>query len=181
EVVLQVLLVGVPCHAVYSCCGLGAQRRESVPQSLDRHVMQEGREPHILVPFRNLSHTVQLTWRAAPGSGPAHVLPSVFPLAGRLSSTPSAVAWATLFGGFSGTTRPYDSPHLFIPGLRPLPSLGGPTADRAAGRLWGLPGPAHEDSPHAQVLRPRGSADDSRIAPPAVLPSAEDDDVGTPN
>ena len=90
-----------------------------------------------------------------PALGPAHVLLTVFPLTGRLSSTTSAAARAALFGGFSGTTRPYDSPRSFIPGVRPQPSLGGPTTDRAAGRLWGLPGPAHEDSAHAQVLRPR--------------------------
>ena len=48
------------------------------------------------------------------------------------------------------------------------------------GQSWDLPVLAHEESAHAQVLRPRGSASDSRITPPAMLPSACHDDVGTP-
>ena len=80
----------------------------------------------------------------------------MFPSAGRLSSTDSAAATAALFAGFAGTTRPSDFPRSFIPGLPPQRSLGGPPSDRLDGRAGDLPVLAHEDSVHAQVLRPRG-------------------------
>jgi hypothetical protein len=54
------------------------------------------------------------------------------------------------------TTRPSDFPRSFIPGLPPRRSPNGPPNDQLDGRAWDLPVLAHEDSAHAQVLRPRG-------------------------
>jgi hypothetical protein len=53
--------------------------------------------------------------------------------------------------------RTSDFPRSFIPGLPPRRSLSGPPSDQLDGRAWDLPVLAHEDSVHAQVLRPRGA------------------------
>jgi hypothetical protein len=77
---------------------------------------------------------------------------AVFPLVDPLSSTGSAVATATLFVGFAGTTGPSDFPHPFIPGLPPRRSLGVPPVDQRRGRARDLPVLAHGGSVHALVL-----------------------------
>jgi hypothetical protein len=77
-----------------------------------------------------------------------------------------------LFGGFAGTTGLSDFPRSFISGLRPWPSLSGPSRDQRR---------ASVGSPGSRAWRLRactwfsdraGSAGSSRIAPPAMLPSA---------
>ena len=108
-----------------------------------------------------------------PALRPGRVELSVFPLASPLPSTTSAAADAALFGGFAGTTRLSDFPRSFISGVRPQPSLSGPPGNRPDGRAWDLPVLAHEDSTHAQVLRPRGARRQLAIALPPVLPSAD--------
>src|SRR5664279_2470101 len=117
----------------------------------------------------------------APALRPGRVGLSVFPSAGRLPSTTSATARAALFGGFAGTTRPSDFPCPFISGVRPQPSLSGPTGDQPDGRTWDLPVLAHGGSTHARVLRPRGVRQPLAITRPAMLPSAQGHGVGTPN
>src|SRR6476659_2920709 len=70
---------------------------------------------------------------SCPALCPGRVLLAVFPLVDPLSSTGSAVATATLFVGFAGTTGPSDFPHPFIPGLPPRRSLGVPHDDQKDG------------------------------------------------
>src|SRR5207244_8723882 len=75
-----------------------------------------------------------------PALSPERVLLAVFPLASPLSSTTSAAAPAALFGGFAGTTGLYDFPSSFISGLRPWPSLSGPSGDHSGRARAGSPG-----------------------------------------
>ena len=59
-------------------------------------------------------------------------------------------------------------------GLPPRRSLSGPPSDQPDGRAVGSPGLAHEDSVHAQVLRPRGATGRLALTPPACgLPPHE--------
>src|ERR1700712_4577233 len=88
---------------------------------------------------------------SGPALCPGRVLLAVFPLVDPLSSTGSAVAIATLFVGFAGTTGPSDFPHPFIPGLPPRRSLSVPPADQRCGQARDLPVLAHGRSVHALV------------------------------
>src|SRR6185312_7368692 len=93
----------------------------------------------------------------APGPAlcPGRVVLAVFPLANPLPSTTSATVLTVLFSGFAGTTGLSDFPRSFISGLPPQRSPSGPPDHHPDGRSWDLPVLAHEDSVHAQVLRPR--------------------------
>jgi hypothetical protein len=92
-----------------------------------------------------------------PALGPGRVVLSVFPLAGRLSSTGSAAACTALFASFAGTMRPSDFPRSCISDLPPWRSLSGLPGDQPNRRAWDLPVLAHGVSVHAMVLRPRGA------------------------
>ena len=116
-----------------------------------------------------------------PALCPGRVLLSAFPSARPLSSTTSAPGTPGLFGSFAGTTGLSDFRRSFISGLRPWPSPSGPPRHQRDGRPSDLPGLAHGDSVHAQVLRPRGVRWQLAIALPAMWPSANKHDVGTPN
>ena len=116
----------------------------------------------------------------SPALSPGRVLLAAFPLARSLPSTTSATASAVLFGGFAGNTDLSDFRRSCISGLRPWPSLSGPSPDHRDGRSLDLPVLAHGDSAHAQVLRPRRVRKGLAIAPPAMLPSASCNGVSTP-
>jgi hypothetical protein len=68
EVFLKVLPVGPPRHPVHPRPSPRAQRPVGRPQAIQVDVVQERREPHILVLLHRSAHTVQRTWRALPGS-----------------------------------------------------------------------------------------------------------------
>ena len=68
EIVLQVLPVGPPRHAVHPRRRLRAQCPIGRPEAIDLNVMQEHRELRFLVCLCDTAHAVQLTWRALPGS-----------------------------------------------------------------------------------------------------------------
>jgi hypothetical protein len=117
-----------------------------------------------------------------PALRPERVSLVAFPSAGPLPSTASAASPWALFGGFAGTTGPSDFARSFISGLRPRPSLSGPPSHHQwADESWDLPVLAHGDSAHAQVLRPRGVRRRLAKTPPAMLPSAYRESVGTPD
>ena len=106
---------------------------------------------------------------------------AVFPSASPLSSTASAAGRPALFGGFAGTTGLSDFPRSFISGLRPQPSLSGPLGDQPAGER-GISRFSRMEIPCMHRFFDRaGSAGNSRIALPAIWPSAYSDNVGTPN
>ena len=128
-----------------------------------------------------------------PARCPERVLLDAFPSGSPLPSTASAPAEADLFGGFACTMGLSDFPWSCIEGLRPWPSPRGPDPrpichpashkgrgiiDRD-GRPQDLPVLARGDSVHAQVLRPRGVRWQLAITRPAMLPSANYNDVGT--
>src|SRR6478672_13315326 len=152
EVVLQVLPVGRPRHLVHPRRGVRVDRPIRSPEPVDVHMVQQRGEPCLLVSYCHLPHTVQRTWRVLPGAESGTRLLAVFPLVDPLPSTGSAVATATLFVGFAGTTGPSDFPHPFIPGLPPRRSLGVPPVDQRRGQARDLPVLAHEGSVHALVL-----------------------------
>ena len=117
-----------------------------------------------------------------PALSPERVLLAVVPLASPLSSTTSAAAGMALFGGFAGTTGLYDFPSSFISGLRPWPSLSGPSGNHPGRARAGSPGSRAWEIPCMRRFSDRaGSADGSRVAPPAMLPSSLFDGVGTPD
>src|SRR5204863_8284165 len=87
-----------------------------------------------------------------PALRPGRVELSVFPSANSLPSTTSATTRAALFGGFAGTMELSDFPRSCISGVRPWPSLSGPSGDQPDGRARDLPVLAHGGSVHAQDL-----------------------------
>ncbi len=81
EVHLEGLPVVPPRLAVHARGRVPLQREVRRPQALDViDVVQERREPHRLVPFRNLTYPVQRTGRADPALRPGRVLPARVPL-----------------------------------------------------------------------------------------------------
>ena len=68
EVRLQVLPVGRPRHPVHPRSGLGANRPVGRPQAVEVDVVQQRREPCILVPSCYFTHTIQPTWHAWSGT-----------------------------------------------------------------------------------------------------------------
>src|SRR5262249_26824875 len=100
-----------------------------------------------------------------------------FPSIGRLPSTASA-GLAPLFGGFSGSMRLSDFPQAYMPDVRSTTFSGrSATPERIP---VGSPG-SRARSFHACAgsCDCAGSADGLPISPPAVLPSASLDGVGT--
>jgi len=59
EVGLQVLAVGPPCQPVHPRCGPLAQRLIGRPQAFQINMVQQRREPCVLVPACYFAHTVQ--------------------------------------------------------------------------------------------------------------------------
>src|SRR5437660_6015332 len=55
EIHLQILPVGLPRGAVHPWRRLGSQPQIGLPEALDRDVVQERRELHLLVPFLYLT------------------------------------------------------------------------------------------------------------------------------
>ena len=95
-----------------------------------------------------------------PALCPGRVVPSGFPSPRPLPSTASAAV--ALFGGFVGTTRRSDFPRSYIPGVRPQPSLGGPTPISGTGER-GISRFSRMKTPYMQRFSDRaGSADGSR-------------------
>ena len=97
------------------------------------------------LPPAPLRRTRSGTWDTPdPALCPGRVVPSGFPSPRPLPSTTSAAI--ALFGGFVGTTRRSDFPPSYIPGVRPQPSLSGPTPISGTGEAWDLPVLAHRVS-----------------------------------
>ena len=101
--------------------------------------------------------------------------PLAFPLAPALGSTRSSAAETAPFAGLPATTAGSDFSRSFIVGYGSSPSRRGPAGVYRycpSGRARNLPVPAHGASAHAKVFDHAGSAGRSRIAHPAMLPSA---------
>src|SRR6185312_8190641 len=126
---------------------------------------------------------------------PARVSLAVFPSGRPLPSTASAPGSPGLFGGFVGSTDLSDFPRSFIEGLPPSVPL--------ASRRTSICHPANHpgrgiiNRPQATARSPgsrawssscvpgffdrAGTTSDSRITPPAMLPSDNHESVGSPN
>ena len=178
---LQVLPVGLPRHAIDPRCGLRAQR-PMASRSRSTVTWCSNAVNRASVSCCATSRTRSSALDApCPALCPARVLLAAFPSTGPLCSTASATASsAALFDSFVATTGPSDFPRSCILGLRPRPSPSGPPHHQD-GQTRDLPVLAHRDSVHAQVLRPRGVHERLAITPPAILPSASMNGVGTPN
>src|SRR5207302_730455 len=75
EMRLEGLAVVPPRLAIHARGRVSLQREVRCPQALDVvDVVQERREPHLLVPFRNLTYPLQRTERANPALRPGRVL-----------------------------------------------------------------------------------------------------------
>jgi hypothetical protein len=61
QVLLEILPVLVPRHAVHPRRGPRPKREVRRPQAIDIDVVQKRGEPHILVPTRQLAHATKLT------------------------------------------------------------------------------------------------------------------------
>ena len=141
------------------------------------------------------------TWRTRsrsldtpdPALSPARGSLAAFPLAGRLPSTASSPGRPGSFGSLTGTTRPSDFPWSCIKGLPPKRSPHGPPPTglpprepkgtgyhHRHGRPRDLPVLSMKSFVHAQALRPRGVPQQLAIALLTTWPSANDEDVGTP-
>src|SRR5581483_9653910 len=59
EMTLQVCLVVLPCHSVYSRCSVSVYGQKRVAQPFDGDVVKERAESLVLVPFCCRAHTVQ--------------------------------------------------------------------------------------------------------------------------
>ena len=149
------------------------------------------------------SLSFRATWRTrsrsldtpSPAPRPGRVSLAVFPSGRPLPSPASATASAALFGGFAGTTGLSDFPSPSIKGLPPQRSPHGPPSIDLPPREPSRTG--HHQHPRATTGSPgsrawssscvpgffdrAGSTSDSRKAPPAVLPSAYWQSVGTLN
>src|SRR6266511_211491 len=68
EIRLQLLPVGRPRHPVHPRRSLRADRPVRHPETIDVNVVQQRREPRVLVPSCHFTHTVQRTWRACSGA-----------------------------------------------------------------------------------------------------------------
>ena len=77
---LEIQPVVRPRHAIHSRSGLRPQREVRRPQAIDIDVMQERREPRILVLPRRSAHTIQVTRHAHPGSESGTCFPGRVPL-----------------------------------------------------------------------------------------------------
>src|SRR6266487_2181610 len=62
-----------PRHSVHSRRSLLLQTVVTIPEPIDRHMVQQGREPHLLVFLRYFPHTFQSVWPALPTLRPAGV------------------------------------------------------------------------------------------------------------
>src|SRR6266852_7277319 len=108
QLLIQVRLVLLPRHAIYSGRSVPLQRVEAAPQQLGRDVVEQRGEPRPLVPTCCFTHTEQVARRAGPALRPGRGrLPDV--LLGRSPSL-HALRRSPLFGHFVSTTRPSDSP-----------------------------------------------------------------------
>src|SRR6266567_5327492 len=70
---LQAFSIHSPRHSVHSRRSLLLQTVVTIPEPIDRHMVQQGREPHLLVFLRYFPHTFQSVWPALPTLRPARV------------------------------------------------------------------------------------------------------------
>jgi len=104
-------------------------------------------------------------------------------LAARLPSRPSACAGleaAPLFGSFIGTTQASDFSPAWMSGLRPMAFPDPPAANRAAGANEISQFLLEELLRMLRVFDRVGLAEDSRVAPSSMWPSASLNSVGAP-
>src|ERR1019366_7809367 len=106
----QFRLILFPRQPVHSWRSIPLQGEETVPQRTDRHMVEQRGELRPLLFTCNFTHTVQVAQLAGPALSPGAVARTMFSLAGRLPSMPSAGGCPPLFGHFTGTTQPSDSP-----------------------------------------------------------------------
>jgi hypothetical protein len=57
---LQIQPVLMPRHTIHPGRGLRPKREVRRPQAIDRDVMQERGEPHLLIPARHPAHAIQI-------------------------------------------------------------------------------------------------------------------------
>src|SRR5215475_10730962 len=120
-------------------------------------MVKECREPHLLVPDCDMTHTVERTGRAGPALCPGRVLPARV----SLGQTPSLHRLRRRGAGFVRRLRGYYG-SVRLPDLvhRRSTALGLAGASRGTirhGRGWALPVLAQEASVRATGLRPRGA------------------------
>jgi hypothetical protein len=105
----------------------------------------------------------------------------MFPSVDRLPSTSSANGSSpSLFGGFSGTTRPSDFPRACMPGFWFVTFSGRPAVPSTTDTCGISRFPRKEFPRMLRVSDCAGSSGGLPIAPPSVWPSASHNSVGTP-
>jgi hypothetical protein len=143
-------------------------------------MMEKRCEPRLLVPPCYFAYASERTGRACPALRPERVLLSHV----SLGQTPSLRRFRRRFLGFVQRLRRYHgSVRLPLPVHHRITASGLPDASRRAifgERTVDLPVLAHGVSAHARGLRPRGVAPGLALSPGRVLPSAQDNGVGTP-
>jgi hypothetical protein len=65
EFILQFLPVLLPCNTINTRRGTPPKLQVRIPESIDRHMVEQSGELGFLIPSCYLSHTLQLTWRTS--------------------------------------------------------------------------------------------------------------------
>ena len=125
EIRLQVLPVGHPRHPVHPRRGLRAYRSVGRPEPVDVDMVQQRREPRVLVPSCHFTHTVQRAWRASRLSVRDVLACPCSPWLGAFPP-PAPRPLARCCSPASQVLPPSDFPCPFISGVRLRPSLSGP-------------------------------------------------------
>ena len=181
KVRLEVLPVLRPRHAVDPRRGLRADRPIRRPQAIDVTWCRSAVNRASLS-FRATRRTRSRSLGAlSPALCPGRVSPAAFPLADPLPSTVSAAPPWALFDSFAGTTDRLTSHDrasrdygLSLPRTT-RPTITARAGDRGTSRFSRMEIPRMH-----RFSDPARSADGSRITPPAMLPSASCESVGTP-
>jgi len=137
---LQSDFVLPPRHSVNAGGRLPLEGAEAFPEQVDVDMVQQGSEPHTLIPACHLSRRATSRTRNRPFDTHARLcvrgvaVCRVFPLVSPLPSTSSAedAATSALFGGFSGTMGLSEFPPTCVPDARPLAFSGRLAAPSAA-------------------------------------------------
>ena len=103
DTAIEVCLIGLPCQPIHARCGFSLQGEIRRPQSVDVvDMVQERREPRLLLPSCRLTYPLQRTERAVPARCPGRVLlarisfgqtASLHPLRGRWPGVVRRLHW----------------------------------------------------------------------------------------
>ncbi len=80
QVDFKVLPVALPCRPIHSRSRIPLEAGKGIPQSIDRHMVEQSGEPFLLLALRCFSYTVKPLGHAPPARCPARVLPFRIPL-----------------------------------------------------------------------------------------------------